>query len=65
MKFKAKDSEIVAKPVCLRNISKDWPAVNNGYVYEFGVDYRAFNPANIDKIAPIINGYFKVKYGII
>ena len=24
MKFKAKDSEIVASPLCLGNISKDW-----------------------------------------
>ena len=24
IKFKAKDSEIVATPLCLRNISKDW-----------------------------------------
>ena len=24
-KFKAKDSEIVASPLCLGNISKDWP----------------------------------------
>ena len=28
MKFKAKDSEIVANPLCLRNISKDF-SVNN------------------------------------
>ena len=28
MKFKAKDSEIVASPICLENISKDWPADN-------------------------------------
>ena len=27
-KFKAKDSEIVATPLCLRNISKDWSADN-------------------------------------
>ena len=27
-KFKAKDSEIVASPLCLRNISKDWSADN-------------------------------------
>ena len=37
-KFKAKDSEIVATPLCLGNISKDWSADNmkktgfNGYV---------------------------------
>ena len=27
-KFKAKDSEIVATPLCLRNISKDWSIDN-------------------------------------
>ena len=46
-KFKAKDSEIVATPLCLRNISKDWSVDNikktgfNGYVYDFSVDYNA------------------------
>ena len=46
-KFKAKDSEIVASPICLRNISKDWSTDNekktglNGYVYDFSVDYDA------------------------
>ena len=44
-KFKAKDSEIVASPLCLGNISKDWATDNmkrtgfNGYVYDFSVDY--------------------------
>ena len=44
-KFKAKDSEIVASPLCLGNISKDWSIDNmkkagfNGYVYDFSVDY--------------------------
>ena len=28
IKFKAKDSEIVASPLCLGNISKDWPTDN-------------------------------------
>ena len=27
-KFKAKDSEIVARPLCLGNISKDWSTDN-------------------------------------
>ena len=48
-KFKAKDSEIVATPLCLGNISKDWSADNmkkkktgfNGYVYKFSVNYDA------------------------
>ena len=45
IKFKAKDSEIVATPLCLGNISKDWSVDNmkrtgfNGYVYGFSVDY--------------------------
>ena len=44
-KFKAKDSEIVAAPLCLGNVSKDWSVDNvkrtgfNGYVYNFSVDY--------------------------
>ena len=46
-KFKAKDSEIVATPLCLGNISKDWSVDNmkktglNGYVYDFSVEYDA------------------------
>ena len=46
-KFKAKDSEIVATPLCLENISKDWSVDDmkntrlNGYVYDFSVDYDA------------------------
>ena len=46
-KFKAKDSEIVAAPLCLGNISKDLSADNmkktgfNGHVYDFSVDCDA------------------------
>ena len=46
-KFKAKDSEIVASPLCLANISKNWSTDNMkktgfiGYVYDFIVDYDA------------------------
>ena len=46
-KFKANDFEIVATPLCLGNISKDWIVDNmkktglNGYVYDFSVDYDA------------------------
>ena len=47
-KFKAKDSEIVASPLCLGNISTDWSTDNmkkktgfNGYIYDFSVDYDA------------------------
>ena len=44
-KFKAKDSEILATPLCLGNISKDWLVDNvkktgfTGYIYDFSVDY--------------------------
>ena len=43
-KFKAKDSKIVAAPLCLGNISKDWSVDNmkrtgfTGYVYDLSVD---------------------------
>ena len=46
-KFKAKDYQIVAAPLCLGNISKDWSVDNmkktgfNGYIYDFSVDYDA------------------------
>ena len=51
IKFKAKDSEIVATPLCLGNISKDWSVDImkktglNEYVYNFSVDYDAI-PVN-------------------
>ena len=40
-KFKAKDSEILAAPLCLGNISKDKMKKTGfiGYVYDFSVDY--------------------------
>ena len=46
-KFKAKDSEIVATPLCLGNISKYWSIDNmkktgfTGYIYDFSVGYDA------------------------
>ena len=47
-KFKVKDTEIVASPLCLGNTSKDFSVDNmkkktrlNGYVYDFSVDYDA------------------------
>ena len=55
-KFKAKDSEIVAAPLCLGNISKDWLIDNmkktgfNGYVYDFSVDYDATDVDDIKDI---------------
>ena len=56
IKFKAKDSKIVASPLCLGNISKDWSVDNmkdtglNGYVYDFSVDYNATDVDNIKDI---------------
>ena len=47
IKFKAKDSAIVASPSCSGNISKDWSTDNMkktgliGYVYDFSADYNA------------------------
>ena len=47
-KFKAKDSEIVAGPLCLGNILKNWTVVNIkktrliGYVSDFSADYDDF-----------------------
>ena len=46
IKFKARNSEIVAHPLCLGNISKDFSIDNmlraglNRYVYNFSVDYN-------------------------
>ena len=55
-KFKAKDSEIAASPLCLGNISKGWLIDNmkktglNGYVYDFSVDYKAVDADDIKNI---------------
>ena len=54
--FKAKDSNIIATPLCLGNISKDWSVDNmkdaglNGYVYDFSVDYDATDVGDIKDI---------------
>ena len=62
IKFKAKDSEIVASPLCLGNISKDWSTDNmkktglTGYVYDFSADYNAIT---IDDIKGIRNYLMK------
>ena len=61
-KFKAKDSEIAATPLCLGNISKGWPVYNmvktglRGYVYDFSVDYDAIA---VDDILDIHNYLMK------
>ena len=55
-KFKAKDSEIVASPLCLGNISKDWSADNmkktgfTGYVYDFIFDHDAITVDDIKDV---------------
>ena len=55
-KFKAKDSEIVASPLCLGNVSKEWSVNNmketgfNSHVYDFSVDYDA---TDVDDIVDI------------
>ena len=54
--FKAKDSNIVASPLCLGNISKDWSTGNmkktglTGYVYDFSADYNAVTVDDIRDI---------------
>ena len=61
--FKAKDSEILATPLCLGNISKDF-SVNkgsNGYVNDFSVDYDAIA---VDDILDI-HKYLIEKNGIV
>ena len=53
IKFKAKDSEIEAYPMCLGNISKDWSidkmkkTALKGYIFDFSVDYNAITVADI------------------
>ena len=55
-KFEAKDSEIVASPLCLGNISKDWSVDNmkrtgfTGYVYDFSIDYDTNGVDDIENI---------------
>ena len=55
-KFKSKDSAIVASPLCIGNISKDWSTDNMkkarliGYVYDFSADYNTITVDNIKDI---------------
>ena len=64
IKFKVKDSEIVASPLCLGNISKECSTDNmkkkktglTGYVYDFSADYNAIT---IDDIKDIHNYLMK------
>ena len=62
-KFKAKDSAIVASPLCLGNISKDWSLDMKrtgftGYVYDFSSDYNAID---VDDIKNIHKYLMKIK----
>ena len=55
IKFKAKDSQIVASPLCLGK-TKDWSTDNmrkssfTGYVYDFSVAYDAIDVDDIKDI---------------
>ena len=66
-KFKAKYSKIVASPLCLGNISKDWSADNmketgfNGCIYDFSVDY---NTTDVDDIK-VIHRYLMKKNNLV
>ena len=57
-----KDSEIVTRPLCLGNISKDWSVDNmkktgfTGYAYDFSADYHAIA---VDDIKDIHNYFMK------
>ena len=61
-KFQAKNSEIVASPLCLGNISRDWPTDNmekiglTGYVNDFSADYST---VTVDDIKDIQNYLMK------
>ena len=69
IKFKAKDSEIVATPLCLGNISKDQSVYNmkrtglNGHFYEFSVNYDPIL-GDINKIMSTLHNSYMFKYGI-
>ena len=56
IKFKAKDSEILAYSLCLGNISKEWSQDNmkktgfNSYICDFSTDYNAVTISDIQDI---------------
>ena len=64
VKFKAKNSEIVATPLCLGNISKDWSTDKMkktglyGYLHDFSVDY---NDTDVDDVKDIHKYLIKKK----
>ena len=63
-RFNANDYEIVATPLCLGNISRDWTVDNmkksglNGYVFDFSFHYDAIA---VDDILDIHNYLMKKK----
>ena len=67
IKFKAKDSEILAYSLCLGNISKDWSQDNmkmtefNRYIYDFSTDYNTIAVSDILDI----HKYLMEKKGIV
>ena len=67
-KFKAKDSEIKASPLCLGNISKDWSTDNmkrtdfNEHIYDFSVDCDSTDADDVKDIHKYLMkrmGYYK------
>ena len=67
-KFKGKNSTILASPLCLGNISKDFSVENMkrktglpGYVYDFSADYDAITANDI----PDTHKYLMEKNGIV
>ena len=58
-KFKAKDSEIVASPLCLGNISKDWSTDNMKRTR-----FKDYDSTDVDDIKDI-HKYLMKKNGII
>ena len=71
VEFKAKNSAILATPVCLGNPSKDWSTDNvkktrlSWYVYEFNVDYESLsNLADAAESIRTLHKYFMGKYNI-
>ena len=62
IRFKAKDSNIVASPLSLGKIYKDWSVDDmkktgfTGYIYDFGADY---NVVTLDDIKVIHNYLMK------
>ena len=65
--FKTKDSAIIATPLSLGNISRDFSRDNmkktgfKGHVYDFSVDYRAIPVENMLNIHKYLMGKNNIK----